>query len=192
MGELTAADTLRERFPTLEVVRERVGYLHVEVGSGSLMEVLLACRDQLGITVLQLVSVVDLVEDDLLRMTYVLESPGHDEVLLVSARFPREGCTVPTASGLWKAAEAFERELREMYGIDFPGSPRLEEDFVLEGWDGPPPMLRDFDTLEFAMERFGKRRQREHRDPRSYVGETVGEWDLPLPPSTGRGEEDRS
>ncbi|WP_416208189.1 NADH-quinone oxidoreductase subunit C [Halomonas sp.] len=38
------------------------------------------------------------------------------------------------------AGRGRQRELKEMFGIDFPGSPRVDEPFVLESWDDIPPM----------------------------------------------------
>jgi NADH-quinone oxidoreductase subunit C len=56
-----------------------------------------------------------------------------------------------------------------MYGINFPGSPRLDEDFCLEGWDQIPPMRREFDTKAFSEERFGHREGRHSEVPRVHM-----------------------
>jgi NADH-quinone oxidoreductase subunit C len=56
-----------------------------------------------------------------------------------------------------------------MYGIRFPGSPRLDEDFCLEGWDQIPPMRREFDTKKFSEERFGHREGRSSEVPRDHM-----------------------
>ena len=176
---------LERAFPGMAVLRRREGLLHVTVPNVDTISVLARVRAEQNLKVLQLISAVDRIEENQLQLTWILEDPSDSFVFIVSSRYPREDCTVPTVSGMWPAAEAFERELHEMYGIDFPGSPRQGEDFLLEGWKGVPPMLRDFDTLEYSMRTFGERWPREHVDPRRYIGEKVGEWDTPL----GSGEE---
>jgi NADH-quinone oxidoreductase subunit C len=54
----------------------------------------------------------------------------------------------------------YEREFKEMYGIEFEGLEAPDE-FILEDWDGPPPMRRDFDTAAFAKDVYSERTGRE-------------------------------
>jgi len=74
---------------------------------------------------------------------------------------------------LWAQAWTYQRELRELWGIDFPGSPRIEEDFCLEGWDEIPPMRREFDTVEYCERTFESRDGRETVDPREHMHEVI-------------------
>ena len=164
-----------------EVLRREKGYLHVKVAKASAVELLLAAKRRTGHVILQLVSAVDRVEDGVFQITWILENPNTDSVLLVSADYSRENCSVPSLGDVWPAAVIFERELHEMFGIDFPGNPRQGEDFLLEGWKDTPPMRRDFDTLEFSMRTFGERPGREHTDPRELIARTTGEWNTPVP-----------
>ena len=60
-----------------------------------------------------------------------------------------------------------------MFGIDFPDSPRVDEDFILEGWADIPPYRRDFDTLQYAHEAYAERPGRETRDPARYMQEQL-------------------
>jgi NADH-quinone oxidoreductase subunit C len=168
-----------------DVVRESEGYLHVMVPEERVLEVILGARGRCGMTVLQLISAVDRIETGSFQLTWIMERDDDGSVFMVSALYPREDCTVPTLGDLWPAAVAFERELREMYGIRFPGNPRQDEDFLLEGWKEIPPMRRDFNTLEYSMRTFGERGERKHIDPREYISEMTGEWDTPVPIKDG-------
>ncbi len=178
---------LESRFSSLELVREMHNYLHVYLDRKEVMEAILNARTLLGFRTLQLISVVDRIEEGNFQLTWILENYTDSLVLLLSADYSRENCSVPSLSTVWPTAEAFERELYEMYGVSFPGNPREGEDFILEGWNEIPPMRRDFDTEEYSMRVFGERQPRKHIDPRQYVGEIVGEWDTPL---GRRGEEE--
>lgn len=172
---------LEETKCPLEEVRSSSGYLHVRVPRERAIEVLLGARQRCGMKVLQLISAVDRIEEDVFQLTWILESSNDRSILMVSADYPREDCSVPSLGEVWPAAVAFERELREMFGIVFPGNSRQEEDFLLEGWREIPPMRRDFDTLEYSIRTFGQRRERNHTDPREYIAEMTGEWDTPVP-----------
>lgn len=165
----------------LELVREDEGYLHVKALRANIVELLLLAKQRDGKKILQLISVVDRIEDDVFQLTWILEDPRDSSVFIVSADYPRKSCSVPTLGEIWPVAVVFERELHEMYGIDFPGNPRQNEDFLLEGWKEQPPMKRDFDTLEYSIRTYGKRRERLHTDPRKHIAEITGEWDTPVP-----------
>jgi len=175
------ADMIKDMKCPFDEVRSSRGYLHVRVPSDRAVEVLLGARQRCGMKVLQLISAVDRIEEDVFQLTWILESSDDRSILMVSADYPREDCSVPSLGEVWPAAVAFERELREMFGIRFPGNSRQEEDFLLEGWKEIPPMRRDFDTLEFSMRTFGQRRERTHTDPRRYIAEITGEWETPVP-----------
>ncbi|HOP27854.1 MAG TPA: NADH-quinone oxidoreductase subunit C [Candidatus Sabulitectum sp.] len=179
---------LESRFSSLELVREMHNYLHVYLDNGQVMEAILNARTLLGFRTLQLISVVDRMEENRFQLTWILENYTDSLVLLFSADYPRENCSVPSLSAVWPAASAFERELFEMYGVSFPGNPREGEDFILEGWKEIPPMRRDFDTEEYSMRVYGERQPRKHTDPRQYIGEIVGEWNTPM--GRMRGEEE--
>lgn len=164
-----------------DTLREDDNYLHVRIPRGNVIEMLLSARQRFGLDTLQLISAVDRLEDNVFQLTWILEDSRGTSVFMISADYPRENCTVPTIGDIWKTAEVFERELHEMYGIDFPGNPRQNEDFLLEDWRELPPMRRDFDTLEYSLRTYGERRKRMHTDPRKYIAESIDEWDTPVP-----------
>jgi NADH-quinone oxidoreductase subunit C len=89
-------------------------------------------------------------------------------MLGVHVEIDRENAEMTSIHTLWAQAWAYQRELREMYGVRFPGSPRLDENFCLEGWDDIPPMRRDFDTAAYSTEHFGHL-DRTSEEPRQYM-----------------------
>jgi NADH-quinone oxidoreductase subunit C len=54
---------------------------------------------------------------------------------------------------IYQPAAFFERDIHEMYGLWFEGSPDMEK-FILTEWNGPPPMLKDFDSEAFVNQHF--------------------------------------
>ncbi|HUX52087.1 MAG TPA: NADH-quinone oxidoreductase subunit C [Spirochaetia bacterium] len=70
---------------------------------------------------------------------------------------------------LWAQAATYQRELKEMFGVHFPGSPRVDEEFALEGWKDIPPMRRDFDTRDYSERTFFPRPGRVTHDPVEYM-----------------------
>ena len=76
------------------------------------------------------------------ELIYFLNSIKHKIRLAVKVGV-EEGEAVPSASGIWKAAEWFEREIYDMFGIRFEGHPDLRRILLDEEFDGHP-LRKDF------------------------------------------------
>jgi NADH-quinone oxidoreductase subunit C len=72
----------------------------------------------------------------------------------------RENAEIDNIDMIWRQANTYEREIREMYGIQFNGLVGAQE-FILEDWDNMPPMRRDFDTAQYIKEAYFNRPGRE-------------------------------
>jgi NADH-quinone oxidoreductase subunit C len=77
---------------------------------------------------------------------------------LVSAhtRIPRDPGVYLSIYDLYKPAAFFERDIHEMFGLYFEGSPSMEK-FILTEWEGPPPMRKDFDSEAWVRDTFTER-----------------------------------
>ena len=79
------------------------------------------------------------------------------------------------AKDIWRHANTYEREIREMFGIDFPGLVANKE-FILEDWQDMPPMRRDFKTKEYVDDHYFERPGREDaQDVRETIADRSGE-----------------
>jgi NADH-quinone oxidoreductase subunit C len=162
-------DRLKARFPLGEWIARRPDLAFVDVPLPQLRPVLLHLRDQEGFTHLVLLTAVDWIETGEFQLTYLLCNRRRACDLGLRARIARDPASMESIHDLWPTAATYQRELREMFGIDFPGSPRLHEDFILEGWREIPPYRRDFDTLAYARETYRERPGRVTRDPAAYM-----------------------
>ncbi len=122
-----------------------------------------------GYSHLVLLTAVDWLEEGLFQLTYILNNPAEHRDLAVRVMLDRHRPVMEGIHHLWAQAATYQRELKEMFGIDFPGSPRLDEPFVLEGWHGIPPYRRDFDTKKYSEETFFPRPGRSTQDPREHM-----------------------
>ena len=112
----------------------------------------------------------DYIEKGFFRLIYMLHNYDAKHDLGIHVEIDRENATMQSIHGLWAQAADYQRELKEMYGIDFPGSPRVDDYFMLEGWDNMPPMRKDFDTHQYVEDTYFPREGRgESYDPREYM-----------------------
>jgi NADH-quinone oxidoreductase subunit C len=129
-------------------------------------------RDHQGYVHLSFITCVDRLEDGQLEIVYMLRNHELKHDIGVRTGIDRENPVMESMHNHWAAVATYQRELHEMFGIDFPGSPGIGMPFVLESWAGPPPMRRDFDTRKFSEERFFPRPGRETHDPAEHMKKT--------------------
>lgn len=164
---------LRERFSLGELTEQRPDLAFITVEREQLRSLLLHLRDREGFTHLVLLTAVDWIEDERFQLTYLLSNRTQARDLGLRVLLPRAGAAMESIHDLWPTAATYQRELREMFGIDFPDSPGVYEEFILEGWQGIPPYRRDFDTLRYAQETYDERPGRETRDPARHMQEQL-------------------
>jgi NADH-quinone oxidoreductase subunit C len=160
---------LSEHYDLGDWTQQRGDLAFVTVTRARLRGVLHHLRENEGFTHLVLLTAVDWLEDGRFQLTYLLSNRTAAMDLGVRVMIPRDGAEMDSIHDLWPTAATYQRELREMFGIAFPGSPRVDEEFILEGWLGPPPYRRDFDTLKFSQDEFAERPGRESQDPAQHM-----------------------
>lgn len=167
MRELYAR--LKALYPLGEPTEQRKNLVFVTVPAAHLRDTLLHLRDKEGFTHLVLLTAVDWLEEGQFQLTYLLNNRAKACDIGLRVMIGRNVATMDSIHDIWPTAATYQRELREMFGIDFPGSPRIEEEFILEGWNDIPPYRRDFDTLKYAQEAYAERPGRVTHDPETHM-----------------------
>jgi NADH-quinone oxidoreductase subunit C len=71
------------------------------------------------------------------QITYSLLSHTFKQRLRVVARVA-EGQTIASITGVWPAANFYEREVFDLFGVTFTGHPRLTRIMMPDNWNGHP------------------------------------------------------
>ncbi len=110
-------------------------------------------KHNLGFEHLSTISCVDWIAEG--RFELVYHFWNYTQRILVQAKVSvdRKAPAQATVTDLWEPAKFQERDIHEMFGIDFPGCEDLSR-YILSDWQGPPPMRKDFRTREFAHEQY--------------------------------------
>ena len=80
-----------------------------------------------------------------LTMVYHLDSTVHRHNVVIKVKLDAQQLQVPTVSHIWRTAEFHEREVYEMFGVDFKDHPDLRLLILPDGWEGKNPLRKDFD-----------------------------------------------
>jgi NADH-quinone oxidoreductase subunit C len=158
-------NNLQTRFAATDVARRRENLAFASVPRERAVEAITWLRDVAGFGHLVMISTVDRIERGVFQIVYLLRSHERRCDIGLRVEIGRERASMESIHHLWAAAQVYQREIKEMYGIDFPGSPRVDEPMILEGWDDMPPMRRDFDTRAYAERTFFPREGRTTEDP---------------------------
>lgn len=78
-------------------------------------------------------------------MVYHLTSTRHRHTLVVKAKLDSNKPELETVSHIWRTAEFHEREVFEMFGVNFLNHPDLRLLILPDGWEGKNPMRKDFE-----------------------------------------------
>ena len=143
MDSTALAARLQERLPGLRVEpaatvdRQSVLYVHRD----DLVAALRALREEpeWSFDVLADVTAVDFwPREPRFEVVYMLVSLGSRLRVRVKVQLPGDDAHVPTATALWPAANWLEREVWDLFGIEFDGHPDPRRLLMPEDWEGFP------------------------------------------------------
>ncbi len=169
-------DRIKKSFKIVNEEIKRENFLIIEVEQGDLKQILVHLKYNENFKHLALLSCVDWIEDKKFQLTYILWNYKTKENLIVKTYINREKSDHFTVMDIFPQAEIYEREVREMYGVNFEGNSTQHLDFALEDWDDIPPMRRDFDTLKYSLENYGEREEYDRTNIRDIISEFTDEW----------------
>ena len=115
-----------------------------------------------GFIHLSAISVTDWLEKGDYELTYHLWSYDDKLLVTVKTRINRKKPIIESVTPIWEEnAQIHERELHELFGVEFKNNPDLSPLF-LENWQGPAPFRKDFDWRNYVREKFyNKENERE-------------------------------
>ena len=72
------------------------------------------------------------------QVTYHFLSHRLKQRIRVVARVPGDNPTIDSITGVWPAANFYEREVFDLFGVTFAGHPRLTRIMMPDNWNGHP------------------------------------------------------
>jgi len=72
------------------------------------------------------------------EVVYHLHSVERNERVRLKCRIPGDAPGIQSVTGVWRGANWYEREVFDLFGIQFEGHPNLVRIMMPEGWTGHP------------------------------------------------------
>jgi len=147
--ESTMFNEIKKRFATDDVEVKRSDLYKVGIKQSRLFELVHMLGNEYEYKTLNAITCTDWIEEGHFALTYMLTTLDRKHTFMIQTMINRNDAHAKTFSHAFKQAEIMERDLHEMYGINFIGNENLKE-LSLENWVHTPPLRREFDTLEFV------------------------------------------
>ena len=80
-----------------------------------------------------------------LTMVYHFDSTKFRHNIVVKVKLDTVTPEIETVSHTWRTAEFHEREVYEMFGVNFLNHPDLRLLILPDGWEGKNPLRKDFE-----------------------------------------------
>jgi NADH-quinone oxidoreductase subunit C len=142
---------------TIQEVQEFRGEITVIVDKARIVDVCQYCRDAEGLqyNFLSDVTGIDyLPQEPRFGVAYHLYSMYKNRSLRLKVLLPGEDPTVATVTGVYPAANWFEREIFDLLGVTFTDHPDLRRILMPADWDGHP-LRKDYplgyETVQFSF-----------------------------------------
>jgi NADH-quinone oxidoreductase subunit C len=142
-------DRLLGNIEGVQFRRKSARRLRIDVPSDTLPTLLELLQGHASYVHLSAITCVDWIDDDQFELVYHLWSYESNTLVSAHTRIPREPGRYLSVYDLYRPAAFFERDIHEMFGVFFEGSPDMEK-FILTEWQGPPPMRKEFDSEAFV------------------------------------------
>jgi NADH-quinone oxidoreductase subunit C len=132
--------------PAEEMIRDPF----ITVAAGRIDKVCLYCRVEADLAYDFCQSITGMDTGDTLTCVYHLFSYPKKQTLVLKTQVPKApaACAatkprLPSIAAVWPAANWYEREVYDLYGVHFDGHPDLRRLLLPDDWEGHP-MLKDW------------------------------------------------
>ncbi len=124
---------------------DAVGALHaetldpwIEVRATAIVAVTRACKEESALRFDFLSSLCGVDAGDSIFVVYHLYSYPLRHSTVLKVKVPKELPVTQSVTGVWRAANWFEREAYDLFGVRFEGHPDLRRILLPDDWEGHP------------------------------------------------------
>lgn len=156
MREQAVIDGILKKAPYAEGKVRRERRVEFKVPADRIRDFLKLLRENDFELMLQ-ITVVDWPGEGEYELIYQMWSITHRIHAMVRTRIPREleKARMPTVRDIYPAAETYERDAHDFFGVYFEGNEKMEMPWILDDTEqGLFPYRKDFDMLAYVKKKY--------------------------------------
>ncbi|MCL2140956.1 MAG: NADH-quinone oxidoreductase subunit C [Dehalococcoidia bacterium] len=119
---------------------------YVEITIGKFERVAKYLKESLGYEFLSMITAIDYI--DYFELVYRIEAFQNKATVQLKLKCEKVKPVVPSLSHLWYGARLQEREVYDLFGIEFSNHPNLKRIVLWEGFQGYP-LRKDFKVKSY-------------------------------------------
>ncbi|HTR37402.1 MAG TPA: NADH-quinone oxidoreductase subunit C [Bryobacteraceae bacterium] len=109
------------------------------IAPAQIVEVCRFLKDEQSFVRLSAITAVDwLPADPRFEVIYLLHSIDHNERLRLKCWLTESDCEIDSVTGVWRAANWYEREIFDLFGVTFRNHPEMRRILMPTDWEGHP------------------------------------------------------
>ena len=120
----------------------------VTVPSGDIVSVCQQCRDDAELDCKMLLCVACVDYEERFEVVYFLQSLAREQSLVIKTQVPYDSPSLPSVTDIWPAADWYEREAHDLFGVSFQGHPDLSPLLLYPEFEGFPGR-KEFPFFEY-------------------------------------------
>ena len=144
--------TLDQALQVLATLGAEAGALgdlpQVTVPSARIVDVCVTCRDDDGLDCRMLLCLACVDYQERFDLVYFLQSLAHEKTLVIRTAVPYDEPVLASVSGVWPAADWYEREAHDLFGVSFSGHPDLSPLLLYPEFEGYPGR-KEYDFYDY-------------------------------------------
>jgi len=120
------------------------GAVTLMIASGRIRDTCRFLKQERGYVRLSSITAVDRYPDEpRFEVIYHLHSIERNERIRLKCHLQSGSANIESVTGIWRAADWYEREVYDLFGVVFSGHPQLKRIMMPEDWEGHP-LRKDF------------------------------------------------
>ena len=120
----------------------------VTVPASDIGSVCAACRDDAHLDCRMLLCLACVDYQERFELVYFMQSLAQERTLVVKTAVPYNDPTLPSVAEIWPAADWYEREAHDLFGVTFGGHPDLSPLLLYPEFDGFPGR-KEYDFYDY-------------------------------------------
>jgi NADH-quinone oxidoreductase subunit C len=146
-------ESVLHELPEIKVRQQSERRVRVDLGADVLPTLLELLKGRAGYLHLSTISCVDWPQSSEFELVYHVWSYETKALLSAHVRIPTDPGRYVSVYDIFTPAAFYERDIHEMFGVYFEGSPDMGK-FILTEWQGPPPMRKSFSSIGYVEDTF--------------------------------------
>ena len=132
------AQALRAKFPGVEISLDETNEQALIVPAEHLAELARYLKEEptLDFVYNMVITAADWIER--VDVIYYFMSYQHQHIVALKVQLPNDALRVESLAPIWTSANWFEREVYDLFGVEFTGHPDLRRIMMPSDWEGHP------------------------------------------------------